>query len=91
MQNFVLAAQVSGLGCCYVSQVRNHMQPLWELLGRLSGVFPICSLTAGWPDEERDVTLRLPPSVVVQDNVFDDSTLEPEVNALISSGITDDP
>ena len=81
MQNFVLAAQASGLGCCYVSQVRNHMQPVCELLVLPSGVFPVCGLTAGWPDEERDVTLRLPPSVVVHDNVYDDANLEMEVNA----------
>ena len=81
MQNFVLAAQASGLGCCYVSQVRSHMQPVCELMELPPGVFPVCGLTAGWPDEERDVTLRLPPAVVVHDNVYDDSTLETEVNA----------
>jgi len=81
MQNFTLAAQASGLGCCYVSQVRNHMKEVCQLLSLPPGVFPVCGLTAGWPDEERDVTLRLPPAVVVHENGYDDSDLDAEIDA----------
>jgi len=86
MQNFTLAAQASGLGCCYVSQVRNHMKEVCDLLSLPPGVFPVCGLTAGWPDEERDVTLRLPPVVVVHENSYDDSNLKAEIDAYDQRG-----
>ena len=40
----------------------------------------MAGLTAGWPGEERDVTLRLPPSVVVHQNTYNDDALAEEID-----------
>ena len=40
---------------------------------------PLAGLTVGWPDEHREVTLRLPPSVVVHTNTYDDQNLDEEI------------
>jgi nitroreductase/FMN reductase [NAD(P)H] len=81
MQNFTLAAQAAGLGCCYISQVRNHMAEVCTLLRLPPGVFPVCGLTAGWPAEAPDVTLRLPPQTVVHQDFYDDENLESDIDA----------
>lgn len=80
MQTFSIAAESQGLGVCFVSQVRNHIDQVAELLGLPPGVFPIAGVTAGWPDEQRDVTLRLPPSVVVHRDRYQDENLQADVD-----------
>ncbi len=70
MQNFTIAAEAVGLGCCYVSQVRLHLEAVAELFALPEGVFPVCGLTAGWPGEERDMTYRIPPEVSVHLDVY---------------------
>lgn len=81
MQNFTVAAEAMGLGCCYVSQVRKKLDAVSEVLGLPDGVYPICGLTAGYPDEERDMVLRLPTSITVHRDKYDDSNLEAELAA----------
>lgn len=81
MQSFVLAAESQGLGCCCISHVRNDMDAVSELLSLPKGVFPMAGLTAGWPGEERDVSLRLPPAVVVHRDAYNDDTLADEIDA----------
>lgn len=81
MQTFSIAAESRGLGVCFVSQVRNHIDQVAKLLGLPPGVFPIAGVTAGWPDESRDAALRLPPSVVVHRNRYDDADLQREIDA----------
>ena len=80
MQTYILAAESHGLGCCPVSHVRNDLEQIRDLLHLPDGVFPMAGLTAGWPSEERDVTLRLPPSVVVHKNTYNDKTLKEEID-----------
>lgn len=80
MQSFVLAAESVGLGCCCVSHVRNDLDATAELLSLPDGVFPMCGLAAGWPGEERDVTLRLPPAVVRHVDAYDDGALKAELD-----------
>ena len=81
LQSFIVAAEAAGLGCCPISQVRNKIDLVADLLGLPSGVFPVAGLTAGWPAEERAVTLRLPPAAVVHENRYDDRTLPGEIDA----------
>lgn len=80
MQTYILAAESYGLGCCPISQVRNNLDEVRELLRLPKGVFPMAGLTAGWPDEERDVTIRLPPSVVIHQNAYNDDALPEEID-----------
>ena len=81
LQSFIIAAEAAGLGCCAISQVRNRIDEVADLLALPSGVFPLAGLSAGWPAEERAVSLRLPPAVVVHRNRYDDSDLGAEVDA----------
>jgi nitroreductase/FMN reductase [NAD(P)H] len=44
-------------------------------------VYPVAGLAVGWPVFRRPVSMRLPPSVVVHRERYDDSGLEREVAA----------
>jgi len=81
MQCFINAAEAVGLGCCPLSVVRNRLGELKELLDLPPGVFPIAGLAAGWPEAVPDVSMRLPPQVVVHEDRYDDSGLETAVDA----------
>ena len=81
MGAFMAAAEAVGLGTCPVSYVRSHIERMSPLLGLPSGVYPLAGLTVGWPVFRRPVSMRLPPSVVVHRERYDDSGLETDVAA----------
>ncbi|MBM3487791.1 MAG: NADPH-dependent oxidoreductase [Alphaproteobacteria bacterium] len=81
MQTYVVAAEIAGLGTCFVSQVRKRLPAVAETLAIRDGVFPVAGLAAGWPDERRDVTLRLPPAAVVHRDRYDDDALAAAIEA----------
>ena len=80
LQAFIVAAESAGLGCCAISQVRTRIEEVSTLLGLPDGVFPLAGLTAGWPDESRETSLRLPPSIVVHTNPYDDANFAAEID-----------
>ncbi len=75
MAAFMAAADAAGLGTCPISYVRNHIEKLVPLLALPAGVYPVAGLTVGWPEFRRPVSMRLPPSVVVHRERYDDSAL----------------
>jgi nitroreductase/FMN reductase [NAD(P)H] len=75
MQTFIVAAESVGLGCCPVSEVRNRIVQLSEILALPKWVFPVAGLCVGWADREPPLSMRLPPQVTVHDNRYDDSGL----------------
>src|SRR3984885_12269270 len=79
MGQFMAAADAIGLGTCPISYVRSHIERVSPLLGLPSGVYPVAGLTVGWPVFRRPVSMRLPPSVVVHRERYDDSALEFEL------------
>ncbi len=81
MQCCMLAAEAAGLGCCPISHIRNQLDEVKSLLALPEGVFPVAGLTLGWPADEGQVSLRLPPTVVVRRDRYDDGALEAEVAA----------
>ncbi len=81
MGAFMAAADAVGLGTCPVSYVRSHTERVSPLLGLPSGVYPLAGLAVGWPVFRRPVSMRLPPSVVVHRERYDDSGLEADVAA----------
>jgi FMN reductase [NAD(P)H] len=81
MAQFMAAADAVGLGTCPISYVRSHIERVSPLLGLPSGVYPVAGLSVGWPVFRRPVSMRLPPSVVVHRERYDDSALESEVAA----------
>jgi FMN reductase [NAD(P)H] len=81
MGAFMAAADAAGLGTCPISYVRSHIERVAPLLGLPRGVYPIAGLTVGWPAFRRPVSMRLPPSLVVHRERYEDRGLD--------DGITD--
>ena len=81
LAGLVTAAEASGLGCCPISHVRNHIDEVAGILNLPDHVFPLAGLCVGWPLREGWVSLRLPPAVTVHDDVYDDSRLADELAA----------
>jgi FMN reductase [NAD(P)H] len=75
MQTFVLAAEAAGLGCCPISVIRNHITRATEILALPDLVFPVAGLCVGYPATAGHVSLRLPPSITVHHDRYDDSGL----------------
>jgi len=72
----VMAADAAGLGTCPISYVRNNLDLITDLFGLPEGVFPLAGLTLGWPAARQATSPRLPPSVVVHRERYDDAGLE---------------
>jgi nitroreductase/FMN reductase [NAD(P)H] len=81
MQCFITAAESVGLGTACISEVRNRIGELSDVLGLPDGVFPISGLTAGWPAADGFINQRIPPSVAVHRDRYDDDALEAEIEA----------
>lgn len=78
---FITAAEGAGLGCCPISYVRNHLEEITPLLALPPGVFPVAGLCVGYPAERAPVSMRLPPSLVIHRDRYDDRPLEDELDA----------
>ena len=81
MAQFMAAADAAGLGTCPISYVRSHIERVTPLLGLPEGVFPVAGLTLGWPEARRHTSMRLPQSIVVHQERYDDSNLPAELAA----------
>jgi nitroreductase/FMN reductase [NAD(P)H] len=79
MQACTTAAGALGLGSCFISNVRKYPFEISEILGLPEGVYLIAGMGCGFPVEERDVALRLPPSSVVHHNRYNDESLEKDL------------
>ncbi len=71
----IMSAETLGLGTCPISYVRNHLPLMERLFGLPDGVFPVAGLTLGFPASRNAPSPRLPPSVVVHRERYDDSGL----------------
>ena len=76
-QNVVVAAEAIGLGICYIGAIRNDPTETSTLLKLPENVYPVFGLCIGHPAETPEVKPRLPVSVVLKENTYDDSE-EPE-------------
>ena len=79
MSQFIVAADAMGLGTCPISYVRSHIERVTPLLSLPPGVYPLAGLTVGWPVFRRPVSMRLPSSVVVHRERYDDTAMQTEV------------
>jgi nitroreductase/FMN reductase [NAD(P)H] len=79
MAQFMAAADAIGLGTCPISYVRSHIERVSPLLSLPCGVYPVAGLSVGWPVFRRPVSMRLPPSVVVHRERYDDNALDAEI------------
>ena len=81
MGYFVAAAEAAGLGCAPLSSLRDHLYGVADVLGLPDGVFPVAGVMCGWPEIAGYVNQRLPQSVVVHRDRYDDTNLEAEIDA----------
>jgi len=72
-QNVVVAAESEGLGICYIGGVRNNPREVADLLALPKGVYPVFGLCLGYPDQDPEVKPRLPLSVILKQETYDDS------------------
>ena len=81
MQTFILAAESVGLGCCPISVIRNQMGAVAHELALPDGVFPVAGLCAGYPAGKGYVSMRLPLSITIHTDTYDDAALEAQIDA----------
>jgi nitroreductase len=81
MMNFIRVARAAGLGCCPISMVRDQAAKLSEVLELPDGVFPVAGMAAGFPAGPVDLSPRLPLSLTVHTDRYDDTGLEACVDA----------
>jgi nitroreductase len=81
MQTFILAAESAGLGCCPISVIRNQMGAVAHELALPDGVFPVAGLCAGYPAGNGHVSMRLPLSITIHTDTYDDAALEAQIEA----------
>jgi nitroreductase/FMN reductase [NAD(P)H] len=78
---FVIAAEAEGLGVCPISAVRNHSAKLSQLLQLPDHVFPVAGLAVGYPAEAPKISMRLPLSVTVHRNAYQEDGLDDAIAA----------
>jgi len=75
-QNVAIAAEVHGLGICYIGTTIYNAEKIIEILNLPKGVVPVATLTIGWPDEIPAQTDRLPLDAILHDEIYKDYSAE---------------
>ena len=78
-QNFVIAAESVGLGCCYIGGIRNDPSKVTELLELPALVYPVFGICLGYPDQNPDIKPRLPSTAIVHQDKYVPAVLLREV------------
>ena len=80
MQNLINSAEEFGLGICPISMVRNHLEEVKKMCHLPEGVFSIAGLSVGWPDENNEVSIRLPMKVVFHEDFYNDKNMLKQID-----------
>lgn len=75
-QNVAVAAESLGLGICYLGTTTYNADKLIEFYKLPKGVVPVTTLAIGYPDEEPELTDRLPMKAVIHNEFYKDYTPE---------------
>lgn len=73
-QTFCVAAEEKGLGICYLGTTTYNPQMIIDALELPELVFPLTTVTVGWPDESPAQPDRLPLEAIVHKEVYRDYT-----------------
>ena len=69
-QTFCNLAEEEGLGVCFLGTTIYSPQQIIEILDLPRLVFPVATLTVGWPDENPNLTDRLPMGSFVHNETY---------------------
>ena len=75
-QTFCNLAEEEGLGCCFLGTTVYQPQAIIETLHLPHLVFPVATITLGWPDENPPLSDRLPVSTILHEETFHDYSAE---------------
>ena len=75
-QTFCNLAEARGLGLCFLGTTVYSPQTVVDVLRLPRLVFPVATITLGWPAEEPTPTDRLPLEAVVHNETYTDYTRE---------------
>lgn len=75
-QTFCNLAEAEGLGTCFLGTTVYMPQMIIDTLQLPKLVFPVATITLGWPDEEPPLSDRLPLAAIVHQESYDDYTPE---------------
>jgi len=78
-QNFVVAAEASGYGICYIGGVRNKPKEISELFNLPNYVVPLFGVTVGIPAEENEVKPRLPVESIIHEDAYDEAKYDEQL------------
>ena len=73
---FAVAAEMTGVGCCPISVIRNHAEEISRMLALPDHVFPVAGLGVGWPQGPAFVSARLPLGATVHRDRYRETTRE---------------
>lgn len=73
-QTFCNLAEAEGLGTCFLGTTLYMPQMIIDILQLPRLVFPVATITLGWPDENPALTDRLPLHAIVHQETFKDYT-----------------
>lgn len=71
-QTFCNLAEEEGLGCCFLGTTVYQPQSIIDTLQLPELVFPVATITLGWPDENPPLSDRLPVSAIIHEETFHD-------------------
>ena len=69
-QTFCNLAEEEGLGCCFLGTTVYQPQSIIDTLQLPELVFPVATITLGWPDEKPPLSDRLPVSTIIHEETF---------------------
>lgn len=75
-QTFCNLAEAEGLGLCFLGTTIYMPDAIIDALALPRLVFPVATITLGWPDEEPQLTDRLPIEAIVHRETYSDYTAE---------------
>jgi nitroreductase/FMN reductase [NAD(P)H] len=78
---FVAAAELAGLGTCPISQIRDHVAKIDELLALPDWVVPVAGLALGYPEAKEPLSARLGLAATLHTDRYDTAAVERELDA----------
>src|SRR5688572_1985064 len=76
-----VCAELAGLGTCPISQIRDHVERIDELLALPDWVVPLAGLALGYPEEKEPMSARLALPATVHSDRYDREAVERELGA----------